>query len=200
MISLVQGEVAVRRPDHVVVVCAGVGYRLSVSAQTLRQLPAPGAEATLHAHLILRDDGIQLYGFASELERELFLMLISVPSVGPKVALAVLSGGPAAELMGALAAGDAGRFEAAPGVGRRTAQRIVSELREKAGMPAAEIGAITASRVDDPRRVARDGLIELGIPAPEADGLLEGVAGDTPEDLISQALRTAPSGGGRPSR
>jgi Holliday junction DNA helicase RuvA len=179
----------------VVVVCAGVGYRLAVSAQTLRQVPPPPGPATLHAHLILRDDGIHLYGFASELERELFLLLISVPSVGPKVALAVLSGAPAVELMGALAAGDASRFEAAPGVGRRTAARIVSELREKAGVPFAEGAPITATRGDDPRRLARDGLIELGITPPEADALLDGVTGDTPEELIAQALRTAPAGG-----
>ena len=92
MIALLSGEVAVRRTDHVVVACGGVGYRLAVSAETLRQTPAIGKPATLHTHLIVRDDAIALYGFASEAERDLFLLLIGVQSVGPKVALAVLAG------------------------------------------------------------------------------------------------------------
>ena len=94
MIALVSGTVAVRRGDHVVIDCAGVGYRLAVSAETLRHVPAVGKDAVLHTHLVVRDDALALYGFATEEERELFLMLISVQSVGPKVALAVLSGAP----------------------------------------------------------------------------------------------------------
>ncbi|MFL5865898.1 MAG: Holliday junction branch migration protein RuvA, partial [Thermoleophilaceae bacterium] len=82
----------------------------------------------MHAHLVLRDDGIQLYGFASETERDLFLMLIGVQGVGPKVALAVLSGGSSRELLSAIAAGDSARFQAVPGIGKRTAERIIVEL------------------------------------------------------------------------
>ena len=130
MIALLRGEMAVRRPDHVVILCAGVGYRAAVSAQTLHQMPATGGQATLHTHLIVRDDALSLYGFHSEAERELFLMLLSVQAVGPKVALAVLSGGPPHEMMGAIAAGDAARFQAVPGIGKRTAERIIVELRE----------------------------------------------------------------------
>ena len=89
MIALLSGEVAVRRTDHVVVACGGVGYRLSVSAETLRHTPAVGRPATLHTHLIVRDDALLLYGFAAEEERDLFLLLIGVQSVGPKMALAV---------------------------------------------------------------------------------------------------------------
>jgi len=200
VIALVRGEVAARHPDHVVVMCAGVGYRLAVSAQTLREVPAVPEAVSLHTHLVVRDDAMQLYGFASELERNLFLMLISVPSVGPKVALAVLSGSPARELLASLAAGDTKRFEAAPGVGRRTAQRIVAELREKAGVPPAEGGPIAVSRGDDPRRLARDGLVQLGIAAAEADALLEEASGETPEELIAHALRTGPVGGSRAGR
>jgi holliday junction DNA helicase RuvA len=91
MIALLRGEVAVRRTDHVVILCAGVGYRAAVSAETLRHVPAVGEQATLHGHLIVRDDALALYGFYSEEERDLFLMLLSVQAVGPKVALAVLS-------------------------------------------------------------------------------------------------------------
>ena len=200
MITLLRGEVAARHPDHVVVVCGGVGYRVAVSAQTLREVPTVPEPVALHTHLIMRDDLMHLYGFASELERNLFLMLISVPSVGPKVALAVLSGSPARELLAALAAGDTSRFEAAPGVGRRTAQRIVAELREKAGVPPVQDGPISVSRGDDPRRLAREGLVQLGIAPAEADGLLEHASGETPEELIAHALRAGPVGGGRADR
>src|SRR5205085_2862404 len=111
MIALLSGEVAVRRPDHVVISCGGVGYRLAVSAETLRQVPAAGKPATLHTHLIVRDDALLLYGFATEAERDLFLLLIGVQSVGPKVALAVLSGGTPRELLAAVAAGDTARLQ-----------------------------------------------------------------------------------------
>ena len=107
VIASVRGEVLSKGPDQVVVESAGVGYRLSVSAETMRGVPAVGRETTLLSHLVMRDDAIQLYGFASEGERDLFLMLVGVQGVGPKVALAVLSGGSASELTAAIAAGDA---------------------------------------------------------------------------------------------
>jgi holliday junction DNA helicase RuvA len=190
MIALVSGTVAVRRTDHVVVDCGGVGYRLAVSSETLRHVPAVGHEVVLHAHLVVRDDALALYGFSSEEERELFLMLLGVQSVGPKVALAVLSGGPPRELLAALAAGDTGRLQAVPGIGKRTAERIVVELREKVA-DSALVPAITITRGDDPRTLARAGLLELGYSAPEAEALLEGVEGERTEDLISAALRSA---------
>ncbi|MGB0098346.1 MAG: Holliday junction branch migration protein RuvA, partial [Solirubrobacteraceae bacterium] len=175
---------------HVVVECSGVGYRLAVSAETLRQVPAVGKQVLLHTHLVVRDDALQLYGFAAEEERELFLMLLGVQSVGPKVALAVLSGGPPRDLLAALAAGDAARFQAAPGIGKRTAERIIVELREKVGAALPE-QAISITRSDDPRSLAREGLVGLGYSAQEADELLDEASGDRPEDLIAQALRTA---------
>ncbi len=190
MIALVSGTVAVRRPDHVVIDCGGVGYRLAVSAETLRHVPAVGRDALLHTHLVVRDDALALYGFASEEERELFLMLLGVQAVGPKVALAVLSGGPPREILAAVAAGDAARLQAAPGVGKRTAERIIVELREKVGAAPAD-HVIQISRRDDPRSLARDGLLELGYGAQEADELLEGATGDRAEDLIAEALRMA---------
>ena len=190
MIALVSGSVAVRRSDHVVIDCGGVGYRLAVSAETLRHVPAVGREVLLHTHLVVRDDALALYGFFSEEERELFLLLLGVQAVGPKVALAVLSGGSPRELLGALAAGDAARLQAAPGVGKRTAERIIVELCEKVAGALPE-PAVRVSRRDDPRALARDGLLELGYGAEEADELLAGADGDRAEDLIAQALRTA---------
>lgn len=201
MIALLRGEVAVRRADHVVVLCGGVGHRVAVSSETLRQVPAVGGETTLHTHLIVRDDALSLYGFHSETERDLFLMLLSVQSVGPKVALAVLSGGPPRELLGAIAAGDAARFQAVPGIGKRTAERIIVELREKvsaadAPPESASGGGIVARRgrgPASPRSLARDGLLELGYSAGEAEELLRDVEGDTAETLLAGALRGARS-------
>ncbi|CAN5167381.1 Holliday junction branch migration protein RuvA [soil metagenome] len=190
MIALVRGEVAVRRADHVVVLAGGVGYRLAVSAETLRHVPAIGKAVTLHSHLVVRDDALALFGFATEEERDLFLALIGVQSVGPKVALAVLSGGTPRELARALAAGDVARLQAVPGIGKRTAERIIVELREKVG-GAALPDEIVISRGDVPRRLARDGLVELGFSIVEADELLRDAPDDTPEALIAGALRTA---------
>jgi Holliday junction DNA helicase RuvA len=189
MIALVEGRVAVRRADHVVVSCGGVGYRLAVSAETLRHVPRVGEPAALHTHLIVRDDALLLYGFATEEERDLFLLLIGVQAVGPKMALAVLSGGPPREVLGAVAAGDTARLQAAPGIGKRTAERIVVELREKVG--AAPEDAIVITRGDDPRMLAREGLVGLGFSPQEADKLLDGAPGDSPEDLIAHALKGA---------
>ena len=188
MIALLAGEVAVRRPDHVVLSCGGVGYRLAVSAETLGKVPAAGKAATLHTHLIVRDDALLLYGFATEAERDLFLLLIGVQSVGPKVALAVLSGGSPRELLAAVAAGDTARLQAVQGVGKRTAERIVVELREKVGAAPAD-DSIMIARGDDPRLLARDGLVGLGFSLQEADELLDGAAGETTEDLIAHALK-----------
>jgi Holliday junction DNA helicase RuvA len=193
VIALLTGLVAVRRPDHVVIDCQGVGYRAAVSTETLRQVPAAGHAVTLHTHLIMRDDAISLYGFAAEEERDLFLMLLGVQSVGPKVALEVLSGGPTRDLLRALAAGDAARFQAVKGVGKRTAERIIVELREKVG--ASELGdasgAIAISRSDDPRVIAREGLTGLGYSLDEAEALLVDLDGETPEELIAAALKGA---------
>jgi Holliday junction DNA helicase RuvA len=190
MIASVRGEVTVRRPDHVVIEAAGVGYRLAVSAQTMRSVPRVGEQAMLHTHLVMRDDGMQLYGFASEDERELFHMLNAVQGVGPKVALAVLSGGTTRELMNALATGDAARFQAVPGIGKRTAERIIVELREKVA-GATEPDEIVITKTDDPVALARQGLLGLGFDAREIDVLLDDAQGETPEELIAEALRAA---------
>jgi holliday junction DNA helicase RuvA len=200
MIAVLRGEVAVRRTDHVVLMCGAVGYRAAVSAETLRHVPAVGEQVTMHTHLIVREDAMTLYGFHSEQERDLFLMLLSVQAVGPKVALAVLSAGPPRELISALAAGDAARMQAVPGIGKRTAERIIVELREKVGVDAAAAAGarspIVARRgaVHQPRMLAREGLLELGFAPGEADALLGDADGDSAEQLIADALRLARAG------
>jgi holliday junction DNA helicase RuvA len=200
MIGLLRGEVAVRRGDHIVILCGGVGYRAAVSAETLRHVPTVGKQTMLHTHLIVRDDALSLYGFHSEQERDLFLMLLSVQAVGPKVALAVLSGGPPRELVATLAASDAARLQAVPGIGKRTAERIIVELREKVGVVGdlADVldvdesaGAIAARRGLGPRALAREGLLELGYSGAEAEDLLRAASGESAEALIADALRAA---------
>ena len=121
----------VRRADYVVVEASGVGYRLSVSAETLKTVPAAGQETFLHAETLARDDSITLYGFATEEERDLFVELIGVSGIGPRVALATLSGGAPRELTNAIVTGDAKRFQAVPGIGKRTAERIILELKDR---------------------------------------------------------------------
>jgi holliday junction DNA helicase RuvA len=190
MIAQLAGEVAVRRSDHVVLSCGGVGYRANVSAETLAKVPAVGRASTLHTHLILRDDGMHLYGFATEEERDLFLALIGVQNVGPKVALAVLSGGPSRELIGAVISGDVARLQAVPGIGKRTAERIVVELREKLGSPPEPAGPIIVT-ASDPRREAREALVGLGFALAEAEALLADAPDGPSEDLIAHALRGA---------
>lgn len=190
MIASVSGTVTVRRPDHVVVEAAGVGYQLAISGETLRAIPAIGNDVGLHAHLISRDDGISLYGFAAEEERDLFLMLISVSGIGPKVALAALSGGAVRELLKAIAVSDAKRFQAVPGIGKRTAERIIVELREKVAGELAEGGdAAPGDGAGGARQEAREGLLGLGYAPEEVERLLDAADGETAEDLIGAALR-----------
>lgn len=191
MIAAVRGEVMVRRPDHVVIDAGGVGYKLAVSAETLKVVPATGRDVFLHAELIARDDSLALFGFASEEERALFGELISVSGIGPKVAIAALSGGPARELLRAIAAGDAKRFQAVPGIGKRTSERIIVELREKVAGELEEEVALGIADGEDPRSMARDGLVNLGYAPPEAERLLDGVDGADAEELIAAALRKA---------
>jgi Holliday junction DNA helicase RuvA len=195
MIAMLRGEVADRGIDHVTLMCGGVGYRLSVSTQTLSGVGPVGGEATLHTHLIVRDDALVLVGFAQPAERDLFLALLGVQAVGPKLAVAVLGAGPPSAVVGAIAAGDARFFQSVPGVGKRTAERIIVELRDKVGAAIGE--GIVVRRVgaeDAPRELARAGLLELGFAASEADRLLADAAGETAEELIAQALRATRQG------
>jgi Holliday junction DNA helicase RuvA len=195
MIASLSGKVQERGVDHAVIECGGVGYRVAASTHTLGKLPPVGKQASVLTHLILRDDGAHLYGFSAAEERELFLGLISVSGVGPKMALAVLSGSTVQDTRLAIASGDVKRFQVVPGIGRKTAERVIVELRERiAGELAAEPAAMTAEA--GPRVLAREGLVGLGYDPAEAESMLEdavAAAGDdaAPEELIAAALRTA---------
>jgi len=186
VISRIRGELVDVGLDHAVVDCGGVGYLLHVSAQTSSSLPPLGSELSLHAHLISRDDSMNLYGFADADERSLFQSLLGVSSVGPKVALAVVGSAPAMTLRSAIASGDAARLQAVPGVGKRTAERICLDLREQLAGSSVLAGD-TGS--ESPRALARDGLLGLGVEERLVDGLLDEASGETVEELIQSALK-----------
>ncbi len=208
MIASLQGEVTVRHHDQVVIRAAGVGYRLTVSAQTMRQVPPLGLEFEILCEMVVRDDSISLYGFAAEDERELFGLLTAVSGIGPKVAIATLSSGPAGELARAIALGDAKRFQAVAGIGKRTSERIIVELREKVaerlgidssggglgGLGGEAVGP--GGEVAGPRGLARDGLLGLGYSPAEVERLLAAAVGESAEALISSALQSTRTGGG----
>jgi Holliday junction DNA helicase RuvA len=149
-----------------------------------------GESVMLFTHLVVREDALSLYGFATEEERDLFLLLIGVQGVGPKMAQAVLSGGPPRELIAAVAAGDHARLQAVPGIGKRTAERIVVELKTKI-VPSDDPIVITRTGLRDPRALAREGLLGLGFSLTEAELLLQDAPGETPEALITHALKVS---------
>ena len=196
MIERLRGAVAARTAESVVLDVGGVGFALEVSAVTLRDVPAVGEQVALFSYLHVRDDALQLFGFSTEEERELFRMLLGVSKIGPRLALAALSVRRAPDLKKALAAGDVALFSSVPGIGKKTAERIILELREKMG----EIGLVTAERgggdipVDEGSvPLARAALVELGYSVVEADRLLAPLDGALAvEELVRQALARRP--------
>ena len=182
MISRLRGTVAARTASGLVLDVGGVGYLV---AATPRVAARVGEEATVETYLHVREDALQLYGFASAEERELFELLLGVSGVGPKVALAIVSGSPSADLRRAIVREDTARFEAIPGIGRKTAQRVVLELREKLAIPA-DAGMASGGSV------ARDALVELGWSIPDAERVLSEVDESLPvEEQVRLALRKA---------
>ena len=191
MIARLRGRPASRSADGLVVDVGGVGYLVAASAAALRK--ADGAdEVVVETYLHVREDALQLYGFADAGERELFVQLLSVNGVGPKVALAVVSGSPAGELRRAIALEDSARFQAIPGIGRKTAERIVLELKEKLGPDAGAPGLAELGGAAAPNVVARDALVELGYSVVEADRVLAEIDPELPpEERVRLALRRA---------
>jgi len=131
MIGKVSGKLLSKHPPQIVVEVNGLGYEIDVPMSTLYQLPATGSAVTLHTHLIVREDAHQLYGFATEEERRVFRQLLKISGVGARTALAVLSGMSVADLHHAVAAQDSTRFTKVPGIGKKTAERLLLELKDK---------------------------------------------------------------------
>jgi Holliday junction DNA helicase RuvA len=156
MIAWVQGTLMERDTDSVVLNVGGVGYRLFVTNQTLSELPEKGQTVELLAHMIVREDAIQLYGFSSEDERQAFISLLGVTGIGPRLARAILSGIRPGELAGAVLRGESDRLQLIPGVGRRMAQRIVVELKGK--VERFQPGALTLGEGQAPAVVEGESL------------------------------------------
>jgi Holliday junction DNA helicase RuvA len=185
VISRLRGRAVGRGPEGLVLDVGGVGYLVAATPRALARASGDG-EVTVETYLHVREDALQLYGFVDADERELFVQLLSVSGIGPKVALAVVSGSPARELRRAIVREDAARFQAIPGIGRKTAERIVLELKEKLSV----VEALPAA--GGTGTVARDALVELGFSLVEAERALAEIDDDLPpEEQVRLALRRA---------
>ena len=188
MIARLRGKPVASTAEGLVLDVAGVGYLVAATPSAVRN--AKGSdEVTVETYLHVREDTLQLYGFADRAERELFIQLLTVNGVGPKVALAIVSGSPAEELRRAIVCEDTARFQAIPGIGRKTAERIVLELKEKLGEAPVPISSAGGTQ---PHLVARDALVELGYSVGEAEQALAAVDPElSPEERVRQALKAA---------
>jgi holliday junction DNA helicase RuvA len=184
VIARLTGIPVARTADGIVLDVGGVGYLLRATDRAQKKAKE-GREVTFETYLHVREDALQLYGFAEPAERQLFEQLLSVSGVGPKVALLIVSGSTPGELRKSIVLGDTTRFLAIPGVGKKTAERVVLELKEKLGLEqVVPEGA--------PDFVARDALVELGYSAVEAERALAGTDPELPpEERVRQALRAA---------
>ncbi|WP_273887550.1 Holliday junction branch migration protein RuvA [Rubrobacter naiadicus] len=192
MIERLRGRLIERDDSGVVVEVGGVGYRVLVSRSSLRELPELGEECVLHTRMVVREDAITLFGFAGSDERGAFDALTSVSKVGPKLALAVLSALSPEELAEAVARGDVIRLSSVPGLGKKTAERLVLELRgrEFAACGATVDGGASSGRHRGPFMEAREALVGLGYTLEEAEEALSGVPQqDTVEGYVREALR-----------
>ena len=192
MIAQLVGALAHKSPEELVVDVHGVGYHVLVSLNCFYRLPEPGDVVQLLIHTHVREDSLQLYGFLDRGEKELFLMLLGVAGIGPRLALNILSGTPTPELVDALDRGDVARLMAIPGVGKKTAERLIVELRDKVGRmravrPLEEPRGPTAAESE-----AVSALVNLGYRRADAERAVKGAAAAGAadlEDLIRHALR-----------
>ena len=185
MIAFLDGELLEKNVGRVVLNVGGVGYELAVPTSVLARLPAVGERARLHTRMVVREDSMTLYGFASTDERELFDLLTGVTGVGPKVGLAFLSALQPEALRRAVIAGDADTLTVVPGVGKKVAQRVVLDLRDKLGGEGADVISI------GPLADVREALLALGLTSTEAAQVMAGIdpEGKAPDDLLREALQ-----------
>ncbi len=192
MIGFLRGVLSAKQPPSLLLDVGGVGYEVSAPMSTFYQLPDVGTQVMIFTHLIVREDAHALYGFASEAERGLFRALIKVNGVGPRMALGILSGLSAEEFSRCIQQGDAPSLQRLPGIGKKTAERLIIEMRDRlpdsgtAALPAADIA-------QDPVREATEALLALGYKPQEAGKLLKQIesGAETVEDLIRLALKAA---------
>ncbi len=194
MIALLTGRIAYKSTDHIILDVNGVGYRVLIPFSTYYELPEEGT-ASLHIHTSVREDAIQLYGFRTRLEKSFFQLLISVSGIGPKLARDILSNIQPQALAQALGQGDIHKLSSIPGIGKKTAERLILELKEKVGKldmpstPAAEQRELPA---DDVREDVISALLNLGYKEQQVRKALVGLdatAGVSVEELLKQALK-----------
>ena len=195
MIGRLSGRIARKAPQTVVLDVCGVGYQVTIPLSTFYALPAEGEAAALEVSTQVREDAIQLYGFATQREKRLFEQLITVSKIGPKLATAVLSGMPVDDLCAAIAAGDVARLSTIPGVGAKTAERMALELRGKVAPAGDEAGRAAAApaAADTQARAAEDAvaaLVNLGYRQKDAEKAV-GRAGREGETALEALIRRA---------
>ncbi len=197
MIAHLTGILLSKSPQSVIVDTAGVGYQILIPLSTFYQLPDEMEKVSLHVYTHVRQDMLQLFGFQTEIEKEVFLLLISVSGIGPKLSLNILSGIGLEDLLGAIVRADSERIAAAPGVGKKTSQRITLELREKASYLSEGAGVLPRERVEiKNKEIFDDGLsalINLGYPSKSARRVIENVLRNNSDmnldTLLKEALR-----------
>jgi Holliday junction DNA helicase RuvA len=193
VIARLSGKVAEKGADHAIVDVGGVGYLVHLSAVSLAALPSEGGAATLRTFTNVRQDAIDLFGFATEEEEAVFRALIHVKGVGPRAAQNILSGIEAKELAQAIAQGDVARLTRVPGVGKKTAERLVVELKEKLALLARAAGPARAAPGASALEQLRTALVNLGYKAPQADSavdaLRDGAEGRRLDELVREALK-----------
>lgn len=192
MIGRLRGVLLQKEPPSLLLDVAGVGYEVEAPMTTFYDLPAVGETTTLHTHLVVRDDAHLLYGFSSEAQRRLFRDLIRINGVGPRVALAVLSGLSVAEFTRCVAAADTARLVQVPGIGRKTAERVLMEMKDKVDGEIAAAPTPGVAPPADPVSEAVSALIALGYKPQEASRMVRTASGDgaSTEEIIRQALKS----------
>ena len=194
MIGSLRGRLAAKHAPHIVLECNGVGYEVETPMSTFLDLPATGAELFLHTHLLVREDAQILYGFATDEERSLFRTLLRVNRVGAKMALGVLSAMTASDFRRCVEYEDAATLSKVPGIGKKTAERLIMEMRDKVDhVGAPSLPGQTVSVEASARSEAFDALVALGYRANEVNKLLGklDIEGDSAEDIIRKALKQA---------
>ena len=193
MIAHLRGKLLVKHPNQAVVETAGVGYDVTISVPTYSDLPEVGAEVTLHIHTHVREDVIALYGFMRTSEKVLFEKLIAVSGIGPKLAITILSGMAAQDIVGAIRGNDVARLTRIPGIGKKTAERLVLELRDKLPEP----GAAAAAPISATSAIEEDvlsALVNLGYQRAAAEKVLAGIVKNGKSGSFDAMFREALAG------
>lgn len=196
MIGSLQGKILFRQAPHAIVECGGVGYEVETPMSTFLELPRVGEQVFVHTHLVVREDAQSLYGFATVHEKQLFRTLLKISGVGAKMALAILSGMSVQNFERCVKLEDAATLVKIPGVGKKTAERLIVEMRDKIDQVPGTVTVIPASEaIADARGEAMDALVALGYKAAEVNKLLSqiDIRDRSAEDIIRLALRQAVS-------